>query len=221
MLTLRGLSPLARGNRHSLGSHDGAEGPIPARAGQPRHLSIGLMGWRAYPRSRGATSCAWILPASSYGLSPLARGNRVTHHHHHSGVGPIPARAGQPGFPDAMNKALGAYPRSRGATAVAASNASCALGLSPLARGNQARPQDVNPWQGPIPARAGQPALNSVRPSSTRAYPRSRGATLPGAGKYISHQGLSPLARGNRHHHEREFRRQGPIPARAGQPRPG
>ena len=52
-----GLSPLARGNQPVLSSNLQRPGPIPARAGQPPELGAGAVDKRAYPRSRGATSC--------------------------------------------------------------------------------------------------------------------------------------------------------------------
>ena len=52
-----GLSPLARGNRLAALQNPSAQGPIPARAGQPPRSQMRLRRRRAYPRSRGAT-CA-------------------------------------------------------------------------------------------------------------------------------------------------------------------
>ena len=73
-----------------------SSGPIPARAGEPTRCLMGLLLVRAYPRSRGGTSCKMARMRSVRGLSPLARGNL------HGGLGlpaadgPIPARAGEP-----------------------------------------------------------------------------------------------------------------------------
>ena len=53
-------------------------GPIPARAGQPPLIVISKAQARAYPRSRGATLSADKNRAGWVGLSPLARGNRIT-----------------------------------------------------------------------------------------------------------------------------------------------
>ncbi len=72
------------------------------------------------------------------------------------------------------------------------------MGLSPLARGNHEAHHQPADLAGPIPARAGQPANDGVLIRPNGAYPRSRGATdaLPLPPPF--HQGLSPLARGNR-----------------------
>ena len=55
--------------------------------------------------------------AGPEGLSPLARGNPAVVGAAAWGVGPIPARAGQPTAPACGGGAPRAYPRSRGATA--------------------------------------------------------------------------------------------------------
>ncbi len=71
------------------------------------------------------------------GLSPLARGNRQAPALQRSLKGPIPARAGQPAGGSGAGDEEGAYPRSRGATAVAVTSGVTVTGLSPLARGNR------------------------------------------------------------------------------------
>ena len=91
-------------------------------------------------------------------------------------------------------------------------------GLSPLARGNLGCVSGGPVLAGPIPARAGQPGLPLVRMALAGAYPRSRGATLILTPLAVAFQGLSPLARGNLLLLYRACRREGPIPARAGQP---
>ena len=91
-------------------------------------------------------------------------------------------------------------------------------GLSPLARGNHARSDWFQMLPGPIPARAGQPQWSRSHQPSLAAYPRSRGATCLDATVLRAFEGLSPLARGNRHGTNRPRCRARPIPARAGQP---
>ena len=173
---------------------------------------------RAYPRSRGATSARAVLMLSSVGLSPLARGNPLSDHGQYSGVGPIPARAGQPEHQSTAPASPWAYPRSRGATCPALAWGRQAWGLSPLARGNLCRAARRVQRTGPIPARAGQPALYALGATCLRAYPRSRGATCSRKPHATSPQGLSPLARGNRWLGCCVELCAGPIPARAGQP---
>ena len=196
--SLRGLSPLARGNPHLAVAVRLVAGPIPARAGQPdRAIPVsGRMG--AYPRSRGATARQRLAVTNVQGLSPLARGNRSAAAGRTRFGGPIPARAGQPCRSGPCRHALRAYPRSRGATSGWLRAGLSERGLSPLARGNRHGARLAFPYVGPIPARAGQPARAWVMGIKRRAYPRSRGATPSQVSLSPSEGGLSPLARGNR-----------------------
>ena len=152
-----GLSPLARGNHSGLAHSSGLMGPIPARAGEPQDRQRILGAFWAYPRSRGGTT-TWGRHSSRYrGLSPLARGNRPQRQALMSFLGPIPARAGEPIYLLAASNLAWAYPRSRGGTAPATIAPGSALGLSPLARGNQQLVFKAGTQLGPIPARAGEP----------------------------------------------------------------
>ena len=119
-----------------------------------------------------------------------------------------------------MRSRLWAYPRSRGATAHRGGQWPSGGGLSPLARGNLQEQTQVEQSQGPIPARAGQPAVADLVPYAKKAYPRSRGATGWVEVARESDPGLSPLARGNRRRPVALAVSFGPIPARAGQPNP-
>ncbi len=214
----QGLSPLARGNPLLIQLVPREKGPIPARAGQPPSSRRRPSWPGAYPRSRGATPACSSTPALPAGLSPLARGNRGHTSRPRAWWGPIPARAGQPASrPHALTLA-GAYPRSRGATAQDMGYKERAKGLSPLARGNRIVWRNDMTIIGPIPARAGQPALHGRRQCAHRAYPRSRGATRVRREKSVLPSGLSPLARGNRRTTAGTPPCNGPIPARAGQP---
>ena len=73
-------------------------------------------------------------------------------------------------------------------------------------------------FHGPIPARAGQPALRQGAHGCDGAYPRSRGATWGLRVPPTFWPGLSPLARGNLGQANLGATNYGPIPARAGQP---
>ena len=111
-----------------------------------------------------------------------------------------------------------AYPRSRGATVGEINWRDNPWGLSPLARGNRTATSSASTTLGPIPARAGQPHWTHINAGFRRAYPRSRGATRAIQSNRTKMKGLSPLARGNLERRRRHHLRQGPIPARAGQP---
>ena len=174
-----GLSPLARGNRASRLDGRGAQGPIPACAGQPLAISQRLGHGHAE------------------GLSPLARGNPVGLHAPVLRLGPIPACAGQPRIRTSFLTIIRAYPRLRGATVINDANVLRATGLSPLARGNRMGAILIDVGAGPIPACAGQPAPDPERAGTKGAYPRLRGATGYAGIPHGLDQGLSPLARGN------------------------
>ena len=173
---------------------------------------------RAYPRSRGATAWAAARAWSASGLSPLARGNPGLPINADCGPGPIPARAGQPAIAAVFSRCCRAYPRSRGATFRATSEADNKDGLSPLARGNLHHRGAARPRGGPIPARAGQPRAVPRGNHPVSAYPRSRGATRTMTEYLTPAEGLSPLARGNQVLPSKLQGFGGPIPARAGQP---
>ena len=173
------------------------QGPIPARAGEPRLAQFLRLGAWAYPRSRGGTSLARVLEQGQQGLSPLARGNPVLPVETVRCAGPIPARAGEPRRRWAGSRLIWAYPRSRGGTAVNHVAVSHQAGLSPLARGNLVVLGGLLLYVGPIPARAGEPEPRRSASSVSRAYPRSRGGTVNDGYDYAFEPGLSPLARGN------------------------
>ena len=172
-----GLSPLARGNRSATNLAKASNGPIPARAGEPRVRSPAVMHSWAYPRSRGGTVAPNPAKAFDMGLSPLARGNHELIGRVVVVRGPIPARAGEPRGNHRALERRWAYPRSRGGTEAKLADEPVIVGLSPLARGNQMDEIDALNITGPIPARAGEPSSASHARRSSWAYPRSRGGT--------------------------------------------
>ena len=192
-----GLSPLARGNLMLIGLRARFAGPIPARTGQPCTFSTMLAVQWAYPRSHGATRQRQRAANSDWGLSPLARGNRMVTVLPPTLIGPIPARTGQPTKAHFAKCACGAYPRSHGATLASGTPRLRKKGLSPLARGNHHPPHPAGARAGPIPARTGQPSRVVFKQCCLRAYPRSHGATALAHSADIFLKGLSPLARGN------------------------
>ena len=96
---LRGLSPRVRGNRPWRATEPGANGPIPACAGQPSLQALDDFLQRAYPRVCGATTQFLHQPFWRPGLSPRVRGNPRPWPFHGPLPGPIPACAGQPRIP--------------------------------------------------------------------------------------------------------------------------
>ena len=172
-----GLSPLARGNPGGQVLTRLAQGPIPARTGQPELPPSASATAGAYPRSHGATAPGRGSAPIHTGLSPLARGNPYAGRHEKAASGPIPARTGQPLPMLALWCPRGAYPRSHGATAAPRAKTFSTTGLSPLARGNQGHRGKCGQCGGPIPARTGQPGGSHCSCHFLGAYPRSHGAT--------------------------------------------
>ena len=134
--TLRGLSPLTRGNLPCPAFFNHLKGPIPAHAGEPDILMWMRLRIGAYPRSRGGTRHGDVLKAIREGLSPLTRGNLDHVIPMQGEMGPIPAHAGEPGGMIDFPALIRAYPRSRGGTLTDTGEAIHGLGLSPLTRGN-------------------------------------------------------------------------------------
>ena len=173
-----GLSPRARGNRRSDGGVPGAQGPIPAGAGEPTPRRIGCPRPWAYPRGRGGTWLSCCRLAKLPGLSPRARGNLAVLLSSGQAAGPIPAGAGEPQSLGPVTGPCRAYPRGRGGTAWSARAGYPGEGLSPRARGNPSQTSRTCTYCGPIPAGAGEPCPGVYSASIARAYPRGRGGTV-------------------------------------------
>ena len=92
-------------------------------------------------------------------------------------------------------------------------------GLSPLARGNHRTRRGRTGNQGSIPACAGEPNAACALATSCGVYPRLRGGTFIARATSASCEGLSPLARGNRHQRNPRHASAGSIPACAGEPK--
>ena len=91
-----GLSPQVRGNRYSARPGAGADGPIPAGAGEPPVMARFKMLSRAYPRRCGGTQGLGETLNGIEGLSPQVRGNQTKPARTWLQGGPIPAGAGEP-----------------------------------------------------------------------------------------------------------------------------
>ena len=95
-LSLRGRSPLARGNQAARTRSGRRHGSIPARAGEPPRVHRSLAAGGVDPRSRGGTMGWDVDELMGKGRSPLARGNLGVRHEVDRRAGSIPARAGEP-----------------------------------------------------------------------------------------------------------------------------
>ena len=133
---LRGLSPHVRGNLLTASLRTVPGGSIPARAGEPA-----ANGWCSgpsgvYPRTCGGTEATGRRATGRRGLSPHVRGNPGRLIGVKSGMGSIPARAGEPGAAASSIMIAGVYPRTCGGTLLHRLNGQILEGLSPHVRGN-------------------------------------------------------------------------------------
>ena len=214
-----GLPPRVRGNLAALRARDHVVHPTPARAGQPPSGSPASGRPRAYPRACGATRRLIGAPPGEPGLPPRVRGNHAEGPLLPHGLGPTPARAGQP-TPDRRRRRLfRAYPRACGATLGVEELVADHPGLPPRVRGNPLAGITPPPGGRPTPARAGQPRLHTAIPGVVLAYPRACGATYIDVVAASRVYGLPPRVRGNLAGRQAEVGLQRPTPARAGQPR--
>ena len=136
-LNQKGLSPRVRGNPTDVSAAQGFLGSIPARAGEPLPYRAPASVSRVYPRACGGTSPKVSLPASSTGLSPRVRGNRLGKLRKPGQQGSIPARAGEPRIIGGRRAGIGVYPRACGGTVAGKPATVRETGLSPRVRGNR------------------------------------------------------------------------------------
>ncbi len=193
-------------------------GPIPARAGEPASSTTPGGAGGAYPRACGGTVNIKKHANMEKGLSPRVRGNPNSLFMLRAYFGPIPARAGEPQAIRSGVSLDGAYPRACGGTESRLSSRSTHSGLSPRVRGNRASNMRPPSKSGPIPARAGEPRAGSALAPRSRAYPRACGGTGSHIRSRCRYPGLSPRVRGNLPGPHGPWVRNGPIPARAGEP---
>ena len=172
-----GLPPRVRGNRLPYRRGAFLDGPTPARAGQPASPLQTRMAQWAYPRACGATPDDWTGRAARQGLPPRVRGNPSQCALRTPMSGPTPARAGQPWNVHDRHSAHRAYPRACGATDCQGIVSQGKRGLPPRVRGNLADRTTQHAFDGPTPARAGQPGSGRGASQVLAAYPRACGAT--------------------------------------------
>ena len=168
----------------------------------------------------GATLSHVIRTRHASGLSPRARGNRDGLSARSLQRRSIPACTGQPSCRRTRRPSPAVYPRVHGATGDRLLLNEDGEGLSPRARGNQARAAAPERAERSIPACTGQPPCRQ-RPCRLRSvYPRVHGATAVILRADGTYHGLSPRARGNPAETDRRLRGNRSIPACTGQPVP-
>ena len=154
------------------------------------------------------------------GLSPPTRGNPRYGSPPPVKRGSIPAHAGEPLGRQGGRANPRVYPRPRGGTLRQGDMRRFGRGLSPPTRGNLSLARTLAPRHGSIPAHAGEPCRPQCNRPPKAVYPRPRGGTCNGGRCSTCARGLSPPTRGNRPPSRPRLRRDGSIPAHAGEPRP-
>ena len=111
-----GLSPRVRGNHgdESAGSKGG--GSIPACAGEPVGVDVGVKTLAVYPRVCGGTAAPSCGNKRKKGLSPRVRGNHSSIARTRAESGSIPACAGEPTNRRICRRRMRVYPRVCGGT---------------------------------------------------------------------------------------------------------
>ena len=173
---------------------------------------------RVYPRVCGGTVHFEYALKVYQGLSPRVRGNRDTPHFLPSPLRSIPACAGEPQLPAALQRAIEVYPRVCGGTAPGRGEEHPCRGLSPRVRGNLVAVVSVIALLRSIPACAGEPQRPLPSSAQYSVYPRVCGGTLSTTRCCRAPNGLSPRVRGNQSAASSPVLPSGSIPACAGEP---
>ena len=151
-----------------------------------------------YPCWRGELSVQALQTWLPGGLSPLTRGTRSPSFHLCLNSRFIPAGAGNSATITTEYGELVVYPRWRGELDRRQIASTSGYGLSPLARGTQARGAGRRWRQRFIPAAAGNSARLVISTQHYSVYPRCRGELFTQPSPKLTIPGLSPLARGTR-----------------------
>ena len=213
-----GLSPRVRGNLAEAGAKPAKKGSIPACAGEPSTRTVSVDSRVVYPRVCGGTQADGAGHDFAGGLSPRVRGNPILATLDTTPARSIPACAGEPPASRSWRSAGPVYPRVCGGTARQVRCQEPQHGLSPRVRGNQALLRPPMASMRSIPACAGEPVSRPWRSRPGTVYPRVCGGTAAPAGRDRAAQGLSPRVRGNPVYAYPPGRRDGSIPACAGEP---
>ncbi len=172
-----GLSPRVRGNPAGRAYPLQSCRSIPACAGEPAPQLDKTLRHTVYPRVCGGTCFPRGLLRGDDGLSPRVRGNLWVGEVEPSGVGSIPACAGEPELPALRVKDTRVYPRVCGGTSATRALTGWVWGLSPRVRGNPHPPRAHCHHGRSIPACAGEPPASPVPRPPKPVYPRVCGGT--------------------------------------------
>ena len=170
-----GLSPLARGTQPSAYFPPAIPRFIPAGAGNTSNDRQGALRCPVYPRWRGEHEVGKVIGPPICGLSPLARGTRITLLLVICWLWFIPAGAGNTRGALDGPIVIAVYPRWRGEHSPSRSILQNSDGLSPLARGTRLLTVGGLLFLRFIPAGAGNTANWFNDAQEHTVYPRWRG----------------------------------------------
>ena len=213
-----GSSPRGRGSPRRTRRHSRNVRFIPAWAGQPSRLTSRPSPLGVHPRVGGAAYVHVFHASPVLGSSPRGRGSPASRSAAARGHGFIPAWAGQPSPSMSAKSASRVHPRVGGAAWRSAIVSVATGGSSPRGRGSLiAAPPSASRTRF-IPAWAGQPRPRRPRSPSSRVHPRVGGAASIRISTSRPRSGSSPRGRGSQCMKDVLWRRDGFIPAWAGQP---
>ena len=216
-----GLSPRVRGSLRYVACSWPWYRSIPACAGEPSMPEMRLTMHPVYPRVCGGARRGRFAAGTGSGLSPRVRGSLMPKETRKEEGGSIPACAGEPRCVPRAALPRGVYPRVCGGAELDAAGADGPRGLSPRVRGSRLHRRFRARDYRSIPACAGEPHWRNDCGFVVRVYPRVCGGATIRIDAEDLEKGLSPRVRGSRSMGVAIVRRNGSIPACAGEPTAG
>ena len=163
-------------------------GSIPARAGETTREPYALAHFEVHPRACGGNIYWNRISHTPSGPSPRVRGKPALPPGDQSGLGSIPARAGETAIKNLTGLKLAVHPRACGGNTIRGAGARTHAGPSPRVRGKLRREWRREPLRGSIPARAGETGRRCARAAGSEVHPRACG----GNSKQKAKLGLRP-----------------------------
>ena len=215
-IVIRGSSPRMRGTRVDDGLDHRRRGIIPAHAGNTYWTRWAGLPNADHPRACGEHHLRQERAGCHRGSSPRMRGTRRMGFHHGLGLGIIPAHAGN--TCDRLDNDIGHrdHPRACGEHPWITGVSDVSRGSSPRMRGTRVKVTQHGRGVGIIPAHAGNTPAQAASAGPAEDHPRACGEHDYAAGSDGKGLGSSPRMRGTLGPPQRVRRRQGIIPAHAG-----
>ena len=196
-------------------------GSIPAGAGNPSRISRRDLSARVHPRGCGESGDTNTFTDHDRGPSPRVRGIPRSGRSERSGIGSIPAGAGNPRGTLPGRVRMRVHPRGCGESGDYNPQMKMSQGPSPRVRGIPQRVPDLLLGPGSIPAGAGNPVRAALVMQLEWVHPRGCGESQRLVRPNGPARGPSPRVRGIPCSGMRRPGMIGSIPAGAGNPRRG